>query len=187
MSGKVLRLRSASMSSRIIDGFSHGASLTRDGDVEVSAFMESYHCFACHEEDMLHNLPQIEAHVSIWEKLSEQEAQAKFHQILSEQRGVQSKGDVVRIAHVGMQKLRRWESTEVKQSVRVSTEVDESVHSGHLLCYAVLSQVLLESMSVAVQFGIAKVNNDSLVPKADSLSKFLLKLLSTVIIAAAKE
>ena len=69
MSGKVLRLRSASMSSRIIDGFSHGASLTRDGDVEVSAFMESYHCFACHEEDMLHNLPQIEAHVSIWEKL----------------------------------------------------------------------------------------------------------------------
>ena len=58
---------------------------------------------------------------------------------------------------------------------------------GHLLCYAVLSKVLLESMSVAVRNGIAKVNNDYLVPKADSLSKHLLKLLSTVIIAAATD
>ena len=240
MSGNPLRLRSASMSSRIVDGFSDGESLAGDGDVEDSAAMESYHCFACEQEDTLHNLPecrsnrlfhkrcwngvrayvrtlpkgslvtlqykhkflhnpvqwrqdvrgflgddlesrnqarvdvrrkcleetitarvkadegiqdtllltqaQFEAHVSIWEKLSEQEAQAKFHQILGEQRGVHSKGGVVRIAYEGIEKLRRRESTEVKQSVRVSTEVDESVHSGHLLCYAVLSQVLLESM-----------------------------------------
>ena len=209
------------MSSRIVDGFSDGESLAGDGDVEDSAAMESYHCFACEEEDTLHNLPecrsnrlfhkrcwngvrayvrtlpkgsgvtlqykhkflhnpvqwrqdvrgflgddlasrnqarldvrrkfheetitarvkadegiqdtllltqaQFEAHVSIWEKLSEQEAQAKFHQILGEQRGVHSKGDVVRIAYEGIEKLRRRESTEVKQSVRVSTEVDESV------------------------------------------------------------
>ena len=42
-------------------------------------------------------------------------------------------------------------------------------------------------MSVAVRNGIIKVNIDYLVPKADSLSKQLLKLLSTVITAAAAE
>ena len=40
-------------------------------------------------------------------------------------------------------------------------------------------------MSVAARNGITKVNNDYLVPKADSLLKHLLKLLSTVITAAA--
>ena len=58
MSGHPLRLRSASMSSRIVDGFSDGESLAGDGDVEDSAAMESYHCFACEEEDTLHNLPE---------------------------------------------------------------------------------------------------------------------------------
>ena len=51
---------------------------------------------------------------------------------------------------------------------------------GHLLCYAVLSEVLLESMSVAVWNGITKVNSDYLVPKSDSLSKHLMKLLATI-------
>ncbi len=56
---------------------------------------------------------------------------------------------------------------------------------GHLLCYAVLSEALRGSMSIPVWNGIAKVSNDYLVPRSDSLSKHLLKLLETVITAAA--
>lgn len=205
----------------MVDGFSDAESLAGDGDGESLAVSDTFHCFACEEEDTLYNLPecrsnrlfhkrcwngvrayvrtlpkasevtlqykhkflhnpvqwrqdvrgflgdgvesrqgarldarrkfheetitarikadegiqdtllltqtQFEAHVSIWEKLSEQEAQAKFHQILAEQRGVHSKGDVVRIAYEGIEKLRKREGTEVKQGVRVSTEVSESV------------------------------------------------------------
>lgn len=70
---------------------------------------------------------QFEAHVGFWEKLSEKEAQAKFRRILAEQDGAHSKDGVDKIAYEGIGKIRSREGTEVRQSVKDTQEVSESV------------------------------------------------------------